>query len=734
MSGSSLFYMYTSYGNKIQDAKSKCQLSILFYNRPKYYVVSFNHEKQVIRETLEQTILDSNHRYCMRQIFTLLITYHGFHQFNNLDTKSSDFFESFPVDFYRLVIIFPTSNKSQLTSFTICFHSHESKIMFTNLICAHYRHPIELISFYSLSFQSSNVVNLFVNNKPVLKHKMAEIQSVNLNLKILGEIISSTNFTITKPDSGWPYETKFNVFSILINPPLIPDMLGFQDYRSYISEIIHLYSLEVKYLTCYRSHPFLELNLFLSPFAPELWVTLGFTVSLISSVIYVYVRWKYKSSIKFSPFFYFVSTLTEDSYTVPETLTKDFRFNMVTGIWRLFTVIFTSSFSSLVILKLNAPLSGEKYEYFDSLFCNKYNPDNLLEEVNNIMFFWYRNFSYASISRDLMGRDDNALRNEAFDGFTIVNSYGTHNNVPIDFHSHLKKFTDEKCFSFFSRPIVSFVNHQRVNIQNPFRYEIFNHIYDLNRFVSRFPSTFISNPKFNKRAAMISFISPRHRHYPRDLDNNAALFNRTMSLSAASKIDILIERELTTCERSVFVGYEEDVSAEFEYLTKTYPNLQFYRGKDSLTSSTIQLEFLGFAKSRILKYISAFFETGLYGFLRKNHTLSQYSKRIIGTRLLHGNEVAQKTDSVKALRMSSSLQALFILCLAFIMIATIQLVLERLIVIMLTCNFKLKYSQLRQLIRKGFTRKMKFRQVNRRVRLKRKLVRGRFEVTRSMLR
>jgi len=84
--------------------------------------------------------------------------------------------------------------------------------------------------------------------------------------------------------------------------------------------------------------------------------------------------------------------------------------------------------------------------------------------------------------------------------------------------------------------------------------------------------------------------------------------------------------------------------------------------------------------------------------------------------------------------MTSFLQALFILCLAFIFVAIIELVLERLKVVMLTCDFKLKYSQLRQMIRKGFTRKMKFRQVNRRVRLKRKVVRRRVEITRSMLR
>jgi len=469
--------------------------------------------------------------------------------------------------------------------------------------------------------------------------------------------------------------------------------------------------MEVKYLTCYRSRPFLELNMFVSPFAIELWVTLGFTISFISSVIYLYVRWKYKSSVKFSPFFYFLSSLTEDSYAVPEILTKDIRFNIVTGVWMLFAVTFTSSFSSLVIAKLNAPLSGKKYEYFDSLFCDKFPTDTFLEEVNNIMFFWYRNFSYASISRDLMGRDDNALRNEAFDGFTIVNSYGTHNNVPIDFHSHLKKFTEAKCFSFFSKPVLSFVTHERVNIQNPFRYEIFNHIYDLNRVVSRFPLTFNSNLNLKSRASILSFLSPKQRHYPRAnavLSNNIAPYGTIIN-----KIDIQIERELTMCERSVFVGYDEDVTAEFEYLTKTYPKLQFYRGKDTLASSTNQLEFVGFAKSRILKYISAFIETGLYGFLRNNHTLSQYGKRTIGTRLLHGKEVAQKTDSVKALRMTSSLQALFILCLLFILLAIIELVLENMRMAILTQNLKMAYLQLRHVIRKGFIRKIQFGQVKR---------------------
>jgi len=177
------------------------------------------------------------------------------------------------------------------------------------------------------------------------------------------------------------------------------------------------------------------------------------------------------------------------------------------------------------------------------------------------------------------------------------------------------------------------------------------------------------------------------------------------------------------CERSVFVGYDEGVTAEFEYFTRTYPKLQFYRGKDTLASSTNQLEFVGFAKSRILKYMSAFIETGFNGFLRNNHTLSQYSKRIIGTRWLHENEEAQKTDSVKALRMTSSLQALFILCLVFILLATIELVLENMRMAILTQNLKMTYLQLRLVIQKGFIREIKFGHVKRKVKVKRNFVR-----------
>jgi len=124
--------------------------------------------------------------------------------------------------------------------------------MFTNLMCAHRRNSIGLTVFNSLTFQSSNVVNLFVNHKPVLQKKIAEVQSVNLNLKILGGIL--TNFTINnKPDRVWPYEIKPNILTILIDPPLIPDMLGFQDDRSYIREIVHLYSMEVKYRASQKS-------------------------------------------------------------------------------------------------------------------------------------------------------------------------------------------------------------------------------------------------------------------------------------------------------------------------------------------------------------------------------------------------------------------------------------------------------------------------------------------------
>jgi len=81
-------------------------------------------------------------------------------------------------------------------------------------MCAHQRHSVDLILFDSISFKTSNVVKLSVNHKPVPQHKMTEVQSVYLNLNILGEIISSTNFSINKQGSEGPHEIKRKVLTI----------------------------------------------------------------------------------------------------------------------------------------------------------------------------------------------------------------------------------------------------------------------------------------------------------------------------------------------------------------------------------------------------------------------------------------------------------------------------------------------------------------------------------------
>jgi len=60
---------------------------------------------------------------------------------------------------------------------------------------------------------------------------------------------------------------------------------------------------------------------------------------------------------------------------------------------------------------------------------------------------------------------------------------------------------------------------------------------------------------------------------------------------------------------SLSILSNEDVMAEFE---KLIPSCNFTEEK-TLASSRNQLEFVGLGKSRILKYIFAFIETGLYG-------------------------------------------------------------------------------------------------------------------------
>jgi hypothetical protein len=79
--------------------------------------------------------------------------------------------------------------------------------------------------------------------------------------------------------------------------------------------------LETRFLSCY-SIPVLRFDMYAKPFEPQLWIGIGTILTATVLFIYVYNR-KKKLSPSFSPFFFFVSTLFEEPYSVPTALWND---------------------------------------------------------------------------------------------------------------------------------------------------------------------------------------------------------------------------------------------------------------------------------------------------------------------------------------------------------------------------------------------------------------------------
>jgi hypothetical protein len=106
--------------------------------------------------------------------------------------------------------------------------------------------------------------------------------------------------------------------------------------------------IETNFLSCY-STPVLRFEMYVKPFDLKLWISIVTVLTTISVFIYVY-NLKNNLSPSFSPFFFFVSTLFEEPYSVPTALWNDSRFKILTIVWLLTAVIFTNLYTGIKIM------------------------------------------------------------------------------------------------------------------------------------------------------------------------------------------------------------------------------------------------------------------------------------------------------------------------------------------------------------------------------------------------
>jgi hypothetical protein len=150
---------------------------------------------------------------------------------------------------------------------------------------------------------------------------------------------------------------------------------------------------ETNFLSCY-STPVLRFDMYIKPFELQLWIALGIILTTISVFIYVYNRNK-NLSPSFSPFFFFVSTLFEEPYSVPTALWNNSKFKTITIVWLLTAVIFTNLYTGQMIGDLSVPIRDQALYSFDDVFgfhgTSIVSASSIWESVN----FWTFNYTLS---------------------------------------------------------------------------------------------------------------------------------------------------------------------------------------------------------------------------------------------------------------------------------------------------------------------------------------------------
>ncbi|OXA53598.1 hypothetical protein Fcan01_11597 [Folsomia candida] len=346
-----------------------------------------------------------------------------------------------------------------------------------------------------------------------------------------------------------------------------------------------------QYLTCH-AEPYMTLGFYLTPFEPELWATLGTTILTIIGLTVFFQRFfKLLEHKSFSIWMYVLASLFEETGFMPSQMEKDTFFRISLGIWCLMSVVLTNGYNGIMISELNSPRREFHPDSFDQLSCNhrfkeflKYSmldiafsdksPVTKIEQDIKLWYIQYYAF-YKEIHRLAMSVRMKSVESLKFD----VND----TNVDITCYRILSAF--EQGNSEQVLPEFLSVLHNMANL-----------LWDAD-----------NNPHFLKD---MHFYSSKHAFYP------IGFRYRNQNLTY-SVVRALIEREIVKCAKTVLVGKSSEISLEYEFLSRNYPDIKFFKSSEAIQNYPSGVSFQYAWKSRVVKTFKRVAEAGILTYVEK---------------------------------------------------------------------------------------------------------------------
>lgn len=382
---------------------------------------------------------------------------------------------------------------------------------------------------------------------------------------LINEAVKKANGTIIFTDHGNSFFPEFYIDSTIHDDTVFPTRYMFKKREG------------MTFLSCYRV-PQINFLLYFAPFSTPVWITLILSIILGGLVLGLITKYKGLPIHLLSSALILVGLVIDEATQISEKVKSTLFFKAVICPWLLFGGILSSLYIAVLIENLNSPLDGVRPKKFNDTFCLSLPKDSPSME-NTKARTLYKAILYTTVEK---------FRRK---------------------QQNLGIFKEVNCFGYLSKPKVLEANyHQRYknNETTFFAY------YTFQNFLEEMALA-ISDLNF------FNFMNPRSRWFPKFHWNNQN--ENTFSLE---NIKELLEREIVSCGKYLYIDSPTEIAAYINYLRVNYPLIKFYSGKEEMFALHVWSFKCYHTKSKVPYYLKLFVSSGIYKILETQVMLHRY--------------------------------------------------------------------------------------------------------------
>jgi hypothetical protein len=383
-----------------------------------------------------------------------------------------------------------------------------------------------------------------------------------------------------------------------------------------------------KFLTCYHEE-MISFRFYVDPFFANLWVTLALTSFLIAVLLHVFIVKFHKSMVgTFSPYFFIISTITDDNSGMPRELGREPVIRIGLGPWFLMTVVIVNAYVGLVITGLTSPLPLVSVDSFGELTKMHFNPEQIARNL-----IWSRNM-HADFDTTIVMEGEKLFdinRTREFDPDLDFKIYSSLNEAEFEYilaYALQDNIFNQSSNTIFEELLVSYQAFAKFLLNCMLKYVVLEEELYAEMTIVNY-STELRREKLKNAtvlgvedAVILNLNFPTHIFIPKSIKNEK--WNHSFASA--------VEQEIIECGRSAYADSRSVVEMEHKYLSENYFWIKFFLSKEEIAKEMTSWVFPGMHDTApIVKDLKAFLVTGIYRKLEEYFLKEMYLERKIFT-------------------------------------------------------------------------------------------------------